>query len=55
MRKIYEQNKTRIVKRFSLFPTLIDNEKRWLEMSKIEQRLVFRNNKWVWANIQWIN
>ena len=55
MRKIYTFKEIRIVKRFLILPRLIDNEKRWLEMAEIEQKMTFENDKWYWKDIKWIN
>ena len=36
-----KENDTRIVNMFLLFPIRIGNERRWLEMAKIEQKYVY--------------
>ena len=55
MRKIYEIDAKRIIRRFLILPRLVDNEKRWLELAEIEQKLVFVKYKWKWVDVQWIN
>jgi len=55
MRKIYIPNKERVIKRFLFRPKLIYNEKRWLEVAEIEQKLLFINNKWKWVNTKFKN
>lgn len=55
MRKIYTYKASRIVKRFLFLPRLIGNEKRWLEIAKIEQKMVSGDDKWYWKDIKWVN
>ena len=58
-----KENDTRIVDRFLLFPIKIGNERRWLEMAKIEQKYIYTytydngiaNPIGIWANIKFIN
>ena len=54
MRKIYIPKSKRVIKRFLFLPKLINNEKRWLEFAKIEQKLIC-NGKIRWVNTQWKN
>jgi len=55
MRWKYTIDQKRIVKRFLLIPRVVDNEKRWLEFVKIEQKLMIVNGKWKWKDIDWID
>ena len=55
MRKIYNIDEKRIIKRFLFIPRLIDNEKRCFEKAEIEQKRCFDKNKWYWKDVKWIN
>ena len=55
MRRKYIKNR-RVVKRFLLFPCIINEEMRWLEFAQIEQELTRGiNYKWIWINKNWID
>ena len=58
-----KENDTRIVDMFLLFPIRIGNERRWLEMAKIEQKYIytytydcgFANPEGRWMNYRFID
>ena len=58
-----KEYETRIVERFLLFPVTLNNEKRWLEKAKIEQRYIytytydcgFANPEGRWMNYRFID
>jgi len=56
MRKIYQIDEVRVIKRFLFIRRQIDNERRWLEVAKIQQTMkINKNNQWKWVDTQWIN
>ena len=58
-----KEYETRIVERFLLLPVTLNNEKRWLEKAKIEQRYIytytydcgFANPIGMWVNYRFID
>ena len=61
--KTPKEYETRIVERFLLFPVTLNDEKRWLEKAKIEQRYIytytydcgFANPEGRWMNYRFID
>ena len=58
-----KEHETRILERFLLFPVTLNDEKRWLEKAKIEQRYIytytydygFANPEGRWMNYRFID
>ena len=45
----------RVVVKFLLLPTEIDNQTRWLEIAKIKQRAYLFYGKFKWHDIEFVN
>lgn len=64
MRRFYENNSTRIIKRFLIIPRKIKDEYRWLEFVKIKQNITQEKRvtdmasyyyEYVWTDLEWID